>query len=719
MLRLTLAQMRRSLGRLSAAAVAVAIGSAFLAATLIAGGVITRTGYDALTATYGQADVVVRGQLTAAERSAVRRDPQVAATAVLDPVTLELRHDGTGPRAEPDHRAVGPASRLPDDRRRARHPPRPARSPCPPRPPPRSGSASGTASRSRSLGSAGERRARVPGRRHHRRPAHAWSQSGGAGLVTDADAATVRRRPRPTSTTTLVAAADGVTATDAAGALSPLVGDARALTKDEAAAEAVSELSGRRERAGHGGARVRGGRHARRGARHREHVPGARRAAHPDARDAPLRRCEQAAAAPVRAARGGDPRSRVCARRARAGRRAGPGGAHRPQPRRPRRAAPVARSRITPAVVLVPLLVGTLVTVLASLVPAREATRVAPIAALRPADAPAVGARAGRVRLAVSLVLVVGGAGVLLLTAVAGARAAGSSSLLLGVGMLAGAVSFVGVLLGAVFWVPRIVALLGRGLASTGTSARIAAANTVRNPRRTAATSTALLIGVTLVVMMSTGAASARTTMNRGARRALPGRPRRRRPARGRLACGWTRSPSGGPWTACTGSATVVAVRTAEVALGRQRTIVVAAVDDGALADGGARRRWSTASPTAPSSCPRGPRTATPTGDVTVSAIDLRRRRDAGRRRARRCPSARCRPRLGGRDGLVTTATLDRIAPDAPVSSHVGVARPRRRSRPGAAGRPRRPPATARWTSPAPPPSASATTGSSTRCSGS
>ena len=94
MLRLTLAQMRRSLGRLSAAAVAIAIGSAFLAATLIAGGVITRTGYDALTATYAQADVVIRGQMTAVERSEVRHDPQVAATAVLAPVTLEVRHDG-------------------------------------------------------------------------------------------------------------------------------------------------------------------------------------------------------------------------------------------------------------------------------------------------------------------------------------------------------------------------------------------------------------------------------------------------------------------------------------------------------------------------------------------------------------------------------------------------------------------------------------------------
>ena len=75
MLRLTLAQMRRSLGRLSAAAVAIAIGAAFLATTLIAGGVITRTGYDAVTATYGQADVVVRGQLTPQDAAPSRATP--------------------------------------------------------------------------------------------------------------------------------------------------------------------------------------------------------------------------------------------------------------------------------------------------------------------------------------------------------------------------------------------------------------------------------------------------------------------------------------------------------------------------------------------------------------------------------------------------------------------------------------------------------------------
>jgi putative ABC transport system permease protein len=79
--------------------------------------------------------------------------------------------------------------------------------------------------------------------------------------------------------------------------------------------------------------------------------------------------------------------------------------------------------------------------------------------------------------------------------------------------VLGGALSFLGVVLGSVFWLPRVVGAVGHLVGRTGTGARLAAANTVRNPRRTAATSTALLIGVTLVTMMSTGAASARVTL--------------------------------------------------------------------------------------------------------------------------------------------------------------------------------------------------------------
>jgi putative ABC transport system permease protein len=165
---------------------------------------------------------------------------------------------------------------------------------------------------------------------------------------------------------------------------------------------------------------------------------------------------------------------------------------------------------ITPTwqAVVLPLAVGAGVTVLAALAPARSATRVAPLAALRPSDAPTLRARSGRTRLVISLLALVGG-----FTALGGGVALGMNGgtqfgLVAAVG--GGALAFFGVVLSAVLWLPRVAAVLGGLVARTGPAARLAVANTLRNPRRTAATSTALLIGVTLVTMMSTGAASAR-----------------------------------------------------------------------------------------------------------------------------------------------------------------------------------------------------------------
>ncbi len=168
--------------------------------------------------------------------------------------------------------------------------------------------------------------------------------------------------------------------------------------------------------------------------------------------------------------------------------------------------------QVTANVVWVPLLVGTLVTVVASLAPAALATRVAPLAALRPLDAPTLGKRAGKLRLVISVLLTAGGFGLLALGLWLG-TAMREATLGLLAGVLGGAASFVGVLVGAVFWMPWVVALAGRIAGLTGPTARLAAANTLRNPRRTSATATALLIGVTLVAMFSTGAASARATV--------------------------------------------------------------------------------------------------------------------------------------------------------------------------------------------------------------
>ena len=171
-----------------------------------------------------------------------------------------------------------------------------------------------------------------------------------------------------------------------------------------------------------------------------------------------------------------------------------------------------ATAQVTGQVVLIPLIAGTVVTVLASLAPAALATRVAPLAALRPLDAPSIARRAGKVRLVVSVLAVVGGFALLGLGMMLAHD--GDANLGLLAGVAGGTVSFVGVVLGAVFWMPWVVSLAGRLTGLAGPTARLAAANTLRNPRRTSATATALLIGVTLVTTMTTGAASARATMD-------------------------------------------------------------------------------------------------------------------------------------------------------------------------------------------------------------
>jgi putative ABC transport system permease protein len=163
-------------------------------------------------------------------------------------------------------------------------------------------------------------------------------------------------------------------------------------------------------------------------------------------------------------------------------------------------------------VFIAPLAVGILVTLAAALAPARAASRVAPLAALRPADAPTLGKGAGRGRAVLATIMSVGGFASLALGIVLGLQGRIDVGLLAAVG--GGSVSLIGVIIGSVFWLPKVAAGIGRLVGAAGPSARLAAANTLRNPRRTAATSTALLIGVTLVGMMTTGAASARTTLD-------------------------------------------------------------------------------------------------------------------------------------------------------------------------------------------------------------
>lgn len=155
--------------------------------------------------------------------------------------------------------------------------------------------------------------------------------------------------------------------------------------------------------------------------------------------------------------------------------------------------------------VLVGLGVGVAMTLAAAFVPARAATAVAPLEALRPAEDATTGTRKGKVRLALGLVLVLLGAGLL------GAGAILSSLL---IALPGGVLSFVGILMCASLFLPALVTAVGRLAAPLGVPGRLAAINAVRNPGRTTATASALLVGVTLVTMMMAGAQTSRAAFD-------------------------------------------------------------------------------------------------------------------------------------------------------------------------------------------------------------
>ncbi|WP_122816113.1 ABC transporter permease [Nocardioides pantholopis] len=146
--------------------------------------------------------------------------------------------------------------------------------------------------------------------------------------------------------------------------------------------------------------------------------------------------------------------------------------------------------------------VGIGVTLVAAWLPTRRVVRVSPLAALRPDTGVDLRTSAGRWRTATGAVLVLGGG-----AALAAAIAAHSAQLM----VAGGAASFGGVLLLGPLLVPALISAAGaltRRLG--GPAARLATGNAVRHPRRTAATTASLLIGVTLTTAVLTGLASAR-----------------------------------------------------------------------------------------------------------------------------------------------------------------------------------------------------------------
>lgn len=150
--------------------------------------------------------------------------------------------------------------------------------------------------------------------------------------------------------------------------------------------------------------------------------------------------------------------------------------------------------------VIVSLVVGTVVTLVASLLPAVRATRVPPIAAVREGSV-LPPSRLARFGPAASLLVCVVAVAFLCLGGFISALATGSRLLLLAVGVL-------GVFLGVAMAAPSIARpladLLGWPAERIGGAAgSLARSNAKRNPGRTAATAAALMIGLALVTAVA------------------------------------------------------------------------------------------------------------------------------------------------------------------------------------------------------------------------
>ncbi|MGW0737650.1 ABC transporter permease [Streptomyces sp. NPDC002851] len=154
---------------------------------------------------------------------------------------------------------------------------------------------------------------------------------------------------------------------------------------------------------------------------------------------------------------------------------------------------------ISPAALGWSLVVGVVVTVLAAWLPSRKAARIAPVEALSSVDlAPKV--RSTVLRNVLGGLLT--GAGVLVMLYVTTLEGGDEANLM--IAMLGSILTLTGTIVLAPLLSRPLVAVAGRLTTRLfGVSGKLARENALRNPRRTAATASALMIGLTLITGLS------------------------------------------------------------------------------------------------------------------------------------------------------------------------------------------------------------------------
>jgi putative ABC transport system permease protein len=165
---------------------------------------------------------------------------------------------------------------------------------------------------------------------------------------------------------------------------------------------------------------------------------------------------------------------------------------------------PATDAVVNSSTIVISMVAGTVVTVLAAYVPARRASKVAPIAAMRDVSVDRTGTSVPRAALG-TIVTVLGAASMAMGLSGGGFTVVGLGAVLVFVG-----VAVLGPMIARPFTrllgmpLPRL-----RGMAGT-----VARENAARNPRRSAATASALMIGVGLVAFITVFAASTKASIN-------------------------------------------------------------------------------------------------------------------------------------------------------------------------------------------------------------
>ncbi|MDR7281099.1 ABC transporter permease [Catenuloplanes atrovinosus] len=172
-----------------------------------------------------------------------------------------------------------------------------------------------------------------------------------------------------------------------------------------------------------------------------------------------------------------------------------------------------APAPLTLPTALIGVLTGVGVTVLAAIAPARNATRLAPIAALRRPDAPVEAATSRRRALTGTLLA-------LIAAAMVAAGAHYTAVLPAAAGALPAMLALVA--LGPVLVVPAWRVAVRPAVLIFGSGGRLAAGSAARQPRRAAATALALTVGITVVTTFLVGAQSLATSSTAALERRFP-----------------------------------------------------------------------------------------------------------------------------------------------------------------------------------------------------